>query len=100
MSKDLKSSGCQQIGLRIDSSDLEYLFWWLLDAPQSGMHLETLYTFPELERYIDPAFTPCAIICTICDDRTSLHGLTLDGDYSKVKLFTGSEFTPEPGPKG
>jgi hypothetical protein len=99
MSEDLKSSGCQQLGLRIDSSDLEYLFWWLLDAPQSGVHLETLYTFPDLERYIDPAYKPCAIICTICDDRSTLHGLTLEGDYSNVKLFAGSGFTPEPGPK-
>jgi hypothetical protein len=99
MSDELRDSGCQQVGLRIDSHDFEYLFWWLLDAPQSGVRMETLYTFPELERYIDPSFKPCAIICTICEDRTKLHGLPLTGDYSTVRLFSGSGFTPEPGPK-
>lgn len=96
LGRDLKSSGCLDVGLRIDSHDLEYLFWWLLDAPKSGVRLETLYTFPELERYIDPAFKPCAVICTICGERTSLHGLPLTGEYGGVKLFTGEGFVPQP----
>ncbi len=30
------ASGCRNVGLRIDSHDPEYIFWWLLNAPQSG----------------------------------------------------------------
>lgn len=95
----IKSAGCKAVGLRIDSHDPEYLFWWLLDAPQSGYHLESLYTNQDLERYIDPTFHPCAIICTICSDRTRLHGLSLEGEYSGVKLFIGPGFESDEGPK-
>ena len=98
MGRDLKASGCQEIGLRLDSHDPEYLYWWLLDAPQSGTRLETLYTFPELEQYIDPAFKPCAVICTICGDRTSLHGLPLSGEYDEVKVFAGPDYSPQVDP--
>lgn len=97
-SRDLKESGCQQIGLRLDSHNLEYPFWWLLDAPQSGVRLESIYTLPEMERYLDPAFHPCAIICTICADRTNLHGLPLVSQYGDLKLFMGPGFTPQPDP--
>ncbi|GAP14309.1 hypothetical protein LARV_02076 [Longilinea arvoryzae] len=98
MTDDLQRLGCKDVGLRIDSHDPEYLFWWLLDAPQSGYRLESLYTNPDLERYIDPAFHPCAIICTICGDRTRLHGLSLAGEYSGVKLFAGPGFESDEGP--
>jgi len=96
MSKDIQESGCQQIGLRIDSGDPEYLFWWLLDAPQSGVRIESIYSFPELELYADPAFKPCAILCTVCGDRVRLHGLPLVKNYYNVGYFSGSGFNPDP----
>ncbi len=93
----IRSSACRSVGLQLDSHDLEYTFWWLLDAPQDGMRLETIYTSPELQRYIDPAFKPCVIICTICKGRNRLHGLELAGDYSgKVQLYTGANYDPNP----
>lgn len=99
ISSDIRNSGCRQVGLRIDSHDIEYAFWWLLDAPQSGIRIESLYYAPELTRYADPTFTPCAIICTICANRTRLHGLSLAGSYDDVvDLFMGGKYTPEPGP--
>jgi hypothetical protein len=98
VAEDLRSTGCQQIGLRIDSHDPEYLFWWLLGAPQSGVRLESIYTSRGLEQFIDPTFKPCAIICTICGNRTQLHGLDLVGDYSSVKLFAGDGFVADEGP--
>ena len=99
ISSDIRNSGCRQVGLRIDSHDIEYAFWWLLDAPQSGIRIESLYYPPELSRYADPAFTPCAVICTICANRTRLHGLSLAGSYdSVVELFMGGTYSPEPGP--
>ena len=91
----LRGSGCRSVGLYLDSHDLEYTLWWLLDAPQSGIHLETIYAAPELERYIDPAFRPCAILCTICRGKTRLHGLDLASDYTgMIQLYLGNDYDP------
>jgi len=91
----VKASGCRDVGLRLNSGDLEYAFWWLLDAPQSGVHLESIYTFSYLERYRDLTFKPCAIICTICGDRVRLHGLHLTANYGKVSVFVGPNYVPD-----
>jgi hypothetical protein len=92
---DIRNSGCKQVGLRIDSHDMEYTFWWLLKAPQSGIRIESIYYSTLLNRYADPRFKPCAIICTICYDRTRLHGLDLFGSYDGVvKLFIGDSYSP------
>ncbi len=93
----LRQSTCRSVGLQLDSHSLEYTFWWLLDAPQSGFRLETIYTYPELERYLDPAFKPCAIICDICRGKKYLHGLSLVSDYTgQVQLYMGPDYSPNP----
>ena len=84
---------CRQVGLRIDSHDPEYVFWHLLDAPQSGSRLDTVYAGARLAPLIDPDFRPCAIVCTICGDRERLHGLDLVQSSDGVKLFAGEGFT-------
>ena len=81
-------SGCDQVGLRLDSGDLEYQIWWLLDAPQSGVRLESVYTYPSLEHLLDSTFQPCAVICTICSDSTELGRLRLTIDRGPVRLYT------------
>jgi hypothetical protein len=92
---DIRNSGCTQVGLRIDSHDPEYTFWWLLKAPQSGIRIESIYYSDKLIRYSDPSFKPCSIICTICGERTRLHGLDLFGSYGEdVKLFLGNSYSP------
>ena len=92
---DIRDSECKQVGLRIDSHDLEYTFWWLLKAPQSKIRIELIYYSDRLVRYADPNYKPCAIICTICGERTRLHGLNLSGTYdSTVKLYAGDLFSP------
>jgi hypothetical protein len=95
----VKAGGCEQIGLRIDSSDLEYPIWWLLDAPQSGYHIEATETTPALARYLDPDFKPCAILCTVCGERESLYGLPRIGVYGDdMALFTGPNYHPDLAP--
>jgi hypothetical protein len=94
LAKGLEASGCNEVGLRIDSHDREYLFWWLLDAPQSGIRIESVYPLPELEHLADPDFRPCAVICTICGDRSEIHGLPLKDDYGEVKLYVGDGYVP------
>jgi hypothetical protein len=95
IANDIRNSDCKQVGLRIDSHDIEYTFWWLLNAPQSGTRIESLYYGAELARYADPTFKPCAIICTICETRTRVNGLNLSGTYDGVvKLFVGDTYSP------
>ncbi len=89
----LEETGCKQVGLRLDSHDPEYVLWHLLDAPQSEYRLEAIYTVPRLESRIDRSFSPCAILCTICEDRDRLHGLDLYHAAGEVKLFVGTGFT-------
>lgn len=91
LAQALVRSGCREVGLRIDSSHLEYQFWWMLDAPQSGYRLETVYTYPVLENLLDRDFVPCAVICTICGDRTELNDLTLYSDFSGAGLFLADD---------
>jgi len=95
----LKETGCRSVGLYLDSHDLEYLFWWLLEAPQSGIRLETLHAVPETERYLDPAYQPCAVLCTLCRQGNQIqdqfYGLDLVGDYSgRVQLYVDKRYWP------
>ena len=87
MGSILTGSGCKQVGYRIDSSDPGYLLWWILGAPESGIRLESVYTYPELERYLDPEYKPCAVICTSCDGMKDFMGLSLKGKYADALLF-------------
>ncbi len=91
----IRSRACTQVGLRINSSDYDYLFWRILGAPESGIHVENIYPLPETRRYADPGFKPCAIICTICGDRLRLHGLGMVSDWGGVRLFVGSSYVPD-----
>jgi hypothetical protein len=92
----IRQSSCRSVGLQLDSHDIEYAFWWLLDAPQSGIRLETIFASPQLERFIDPSFKPCAILCTICRGKARLHGLDLVSDFTgKVQLYAGSNYDPD-----
>ena len=95
---DIRESGCKDVGLRIDSHDVEYPIWWLLKAPQSGIRIESLYYSDTLSRYADPDFKPCAIVCTICGGRSTLNGLSLYGRYEGwVNLYMGDTYNPVEG---
>ncbi len=83
----IQASGCRQVGLRVDSHDPEYLLWWVLGAPQSGIRIENVYPLPELARFTDPAFKPCAVICTICKDRKDVGGLPLNSTFGDVTIY-------------
>jgi hypothetical protein len=83
----VRESACRDVGLRADSDFLEYPLWWLLGAPQSGVRLESLETTPSLERFADPAFAPCAIICANCGEDAVSRGLPLFGTYDTLSVY-------------
>jgi hypothetical protein len=87
-------SACREVGLRIDSGDLEYPFWWLLDAPRDGIRIEAIDAYPHLERYVDADFRPCAILCMVCGGRARLHGLERSGTFGPIALYLGSTYAP------
>jgi hypothetical protein len=93
VSNSLRTRSCRKIGLRLESYEPEYALWYLLEAPQSGFQLETIYTSPDLEPLLDRDFRPCAIICTICGGRIRLNGLDLYSGWTIASLFLGNGFT-------
>ena len=95
IAQQIEQQGCHEVGLRIDSLDMEYPFWRLLGSPNSGIRIETIYTFPHLESLTDPEFKPCAIICTICGDRTKIHGLDLVHSEGGISVYGGMSYLPE-----
>lgn len=91
----IQAAECKDVGLRIDSHDFEYMLWWLFRAPESGVRIETVYPVPQLEKYLDPTFKPCAIICTICGNRIRLNGLPIATSIGSTSVYMGDEFTPD-----
>ena len=94
IAQQIEQQGCQQVGLRIDSLDMEYPFWRLLEAPNSGIRIETIYTFPHLESLKDPEFKPCAIVCTICGDMTQIYGMDLVHSEGGISVYGGTNYVP------
>ncbi|MCJ7568365.1 MAG: hypothetical protein MUO58_12565, partial [Anaerolineales bacterium] len=90
LAETIKQSDCEDVGLVLDSHDFEYQLWWLLDAPQSGLKMRSIETFPSLERYLDLEYEPCAIICTLCGDRSEYAGMPLTRRYGSLTLFLGN----------
>jgi hypothetical protein len=86
--------GCRSLALRIDSHDPEYLFWWLLAAPESGIRIENITPIDVLSRFGDPTFKPCAVICTICGEREEFDGLPLLSSRGNVQLYGMAGLAP------
>jgi hypothetical protein len=98
IAEKIRISQCERIGLRLDTVDREYLFWWTLDAPNSHTRIESISTYSELEKYLDPSFKPCAVICTTCGERTEAFGLELRFNRQLLSLFMGEDYTVEIDP--
>jgi len=62
VAKLIAETGCQQVGLRINSPVLEYPFWVLLHEEGFSGELQHVDVGNELSAYEDSAFVPCAVI--------------------------------------
>jgi hypothetical protein len=78
---------CREVGLSFYGRNIEYQLWFLLDAPQSGIVIQHLVSQPEFNRYKDPDFEPCAVVCTDCDSLPEKYKLPISYDYGHVRLF-------------
>lgn len=101
-SRLVSRSGCQRVGLWIDSHDWEYPFWRFLGAPESGVRIEVLEPLPHLESYRDQSFEPCAVIVTVPVRKAQVFGLPrleAFGDvvvYGDPKLFRAGKGPDDP----
>ena len=83
----IQDAGCKRVGLSIAERDFEYTFWWLLDAPQSGVQLQHETTTSYSAKYKDPGFGACAVICTECELKGDYYESWDLVDYGHVSVF-------------
>lgn len=86
--EEVLASGCRRIGLYIDSSDYEYLWWAVLRGDRGSLQIENQLVYPGLAGYRDPAFTPCAVLCTVCSAADQeLLGMPLQGVREGIQWY-------------
>jgi len=79
---------CEQVGIKIDSSDREYFLWDLIGAPWNGIQLRHIDVDGWLDTSPQELFTPCVIICTVCGSEAEVYnGLPFFEAYGDVLIF-------------
>lgn len=67
---------------------MEYAFWSLLGAPGADLEIEWLVGGPASDRYVDPSFSPSAVICEKGPtSRERIRGLPEVNRYGSFRLF-------------
>jgi hypothetical protein len=84
---EIQSSGCEEVGLIVDQSFLEYPLWWFLDAPQSGVEIRIIVSESDQYPTVTKDFRPCAVVCTHCGEFESMHGLSDRLRFDTLTLF-------------
>ena len=80
----IRQEECKNIGLSLSGFQSEYLIWSMLGAPRDDLRLEWFVAGTESEKYRDPAFEACAVICNGCDGPGS-------GSYNALPLVYQDE---------
>jgi hypothetical protein len=87
----VETLGCRNVGLRLPGYAPEYPFWWMLDAPESGIRVESVYHSAYTDRYVDPTFQPCVIICSDCPAGDEVPGYALLAGYGWFSVLQPAE---------
>ena len=84
----IRQESCTQVGVMLSGGGAEYPLWVLLGAPSQDLRIEWLVGGTPSERFADPDFTPCAIICQRCEGRsTTMRGLPVAYARSNFRLY-------------
>jgi hypothetical protein len=84
----IRREGCRQVGVALPGQGLEYPFWALLGAPSGDLVIDWLVAGTPSARYVDPSFTPCAVICEKCPPEWErVRGLPELYRYGPFRLF-------------
>jgi len=89
----IHQAGCKRVGLSLSGFQSEYLIWEMLGAPHSDTRLEWFVAGTESEKYRDPSFKACAVICNGCEGPGSefYNGLPLVYQDEEFKLYLTNE---------
>jgi hypothetical protein len=84
----INQSRCTRIGVAISGASFEYPIWVYMNAPRNDLQIEWIVSGPT-QRYMDPTFSACAIICQDCTSGWSyVRNLPVEFDSSDgYKLF-------------
>jgi hypothetical protein len=88
MTNQINAAGCSKVGIMLSGGNAEYPLWVLLGAPRRSLEIEWLVSGTPTDRYTDPNFQPCAIICQKCpQDWQTLRGLPIAYDDGAYRLY-------------
>jgi 4-amino-4-deoxy-L-arabinose transferase-like glycosyltransferase len=87
VSDAIRKAECEEVGLIVDQSFLEYPLWWFLNAPESGTQIRVLVS--ETDRYPPnpDSFEACAVVCTQCETQESLNNLEIRHSFDTLTVF-------------
>jgi len=84
----IRRADCDRVGLLLSGNAAEYPIWAFLNAPAGGLQIEWIVSGTPSEKYEDPTFSPCAVICGGCPaDWTVIRSLPLDYEMGQLLLF-------------
>jgi hypothetical protein len=79
---------CSRVGLMLGGSAMEYLLWAQLGAPRNDLEIEWIVNGTPSERYVQDAFSPCAVICEKCpQDMIVVRGLPVSLEQGDLRLY-------------
>jgi len=83
----INQSGCDSVGLLVNTEFLEYPLWWLLDAPQSGTWIEVIVGEGESLSVYRSGRAYCAVICNECSQSAEESGFQDRQVFDTLTLF-------------
>ena len=88
ITRNIRETGCKEVGISLSGNAAEYPFWALLRAPKSGVEFQWTVTGTPSTKYSRPNYEPCAIICEACPvAETRRRGLPRFGQWDDFTLF-------------
>ena len=84
----IQAEGCKNVGLNLSGDSAEYPFWMLFGSPDSDVRIEWFVAGTPSERYKDPDFNACAVICHKCPlEWVEFQGLPLHSEWGRFRLY-------------
>jgi len=88
LTRRINEAHCDEVGIMLSGNGFEYPLWVLLGAPRETLEVEWIVAGTPSERYEDPSFAPCAVICENCPQEWEvIRGLPLTYSRSNFQLF-------------
>ena len=83
-----KNEECKYVGLNLSGDSAEYPCWMLFGSPESEVRIEWFEEGTPSERYIDPNFEACAVICHKCPKEwAEFQGLPIHSEWGRYRLY-------------